>query len=396
MSLPPPALRDFSALHAAMQRHVDGELLSGISTAVLVGQEVVDVHCAGHADREAKTPLREDTLFRAFSNTKLITTIAALLLFEEGRFALDDPVERFIPALARRQVLRAGATRLDDTEPATAPITIRQLMSHSSGLSYGLLDPGSLLFGAYAAQGVLSPLRTLEQMMEALAPLPLAFQPGTRWEYSVATDVLARLVEIVSGQRFDAFLQARILGPLAMSDTRFVVPPGERHRLATMYAGTPAEPMKPGLSPAADWPYPGAFVTPVPSLSGGGGLSSSLPDMVSLVRSLMPGGPALLKPQTLAMMMSNQLGEGVTIRFPGVGPVPGKVFGLGGAITVTPSRIDPPQGEGEFEWGGIGGTHWWISPRHRIAGIAMTQRQMGFWHPYSFEFKKLAYAATGH
>ncbi|MBC7955392.1 MAG: beta-lactamase family protein [Cytophagales bacterium] len=380
-----------------MGRYVDNNILAGVSCAVLSGRDLLDVHCVGLADKEAGTPLREDTLFRAFSNTKLITTCAALLLMEEGRFELDDPIERFIPELGKRQVLREGATRIDDTEPAKSSITIRQLLSHSSGLSYGMLDPGTLLFTAYSERKVLSPLLTLAQMMEALSTLPLASQPGTRWEYSVSSDVLARLIEVVSGQRFDEFLQSRILGPLGMVDTRFVVPAHDLPRLAGMYAGAePANPLAPGLKRSTDWPYPGAFTTPVPSLSGGGGLSSSLGDMVTLLRSLLPGGKTLLKPETIALMMSNQLAEGVTIRFPTVGPVPGKVFGLGGAITVTPGRFDPPGSVGEFEWGGIGGTHWWISPRHNIAGIAMTQRQFGFWHPFSFEFKRLAYQALGH
>ena len=133
---------DFGAAHAAMRRLVDGNILSGVSSAVLVGRDLVDVNCTGWADKEAQVPLRADHLFRVFSNTKLITSCAALLLFEEGRFQLDDPVEKFIPQLGNRKVLRPGATSLDDTEPARGSITIRQLLSHSSGLSYGLFDPG--------------------------------------------------------------------------------------------------------------------------------------------------------------------------------------------------------------------------------------------------------------
>jgi CubicO group peptidase (beta-lactamase class C family) len=355
------------------------------------------VHHVGHANREAGTPMADGAIFRAFSNTKLVTTIAALLLMEEGRFQLDDAIERFIPELGQRMVLREGATSLDDVEPARSSITIRQLLSHSSGLSYGLLDPGTLLYKAYSDHKVLSPLLSLAQMMDALSALPLSSQPGTRWEYSVASDVLARLVEVVSGQRFDAFIQSRVLGPLGMVDTRFVVPAQDLPRLTAMYTGaSPTNPLEPGLTRADHWPYPQAYAVPVPSLSGGGGLVSTLADMVALMRSLMPGGPTLLKPETIALMMRNHLPEGQTIRFPTVGAVPGKVFGLGGAITVTPSRFDPPASSGEFEWGGIGGTHWWINPRHNIAGLAMTQRQNGFWHPFSFEFKRLAYQALGH
>lgn len=391
------ATADFSPLRAAMQRHVDAQLLAGVSCAVLRGQELVDTFHVGHADKEAGTPMGEGAIFRAFSNTKLVTTMAVLLLMEEGRFQLEDAVERFIPELGRRMVLREGATTLDDVEPARSSITIRQLLSHSSGLSYGLLDPGTLLYTAYSERKVLSPLLTLAQMMEALSPIPLSSQPGTRWEYSVSSDVLARLVEVVSGERFDTFIQSRVLGPLGMVDTKFVVPADDLPRLTAMYAGaSPTHPLAPGLTRADHWPYPKAYAVPVPSLSGGGGLVSTLADMVALMRSLMPGGPALVKPQTIDLMMRNHLPEGQTVRFPTVGPVPGKVFGLGGAITVTPGRFDPPGGAGEFEWGGIGGTHWWINPRHNIAGLAMTQRQNGFWHPFSFEFKRLAYQALGH
>ena len=386
---------DFSAMHAAMRRYVDAQILAGVSSAVLVGRDLVDVNCVGWADKEQDVRLRVDHLFRVFSNTKLITSCAALLLFEEGRFGLDDPVERYMPQLANRRVLRPGATTLDDTEPARGSITIRHLMSHSSGLSYGLLDPGTTIYKAYNERKVLNPATPLSDMIETLAGLPLVFHPGTAWEYSVATDVLARLVEILSGQRFDAFIQSRIFDPLGMADTGFVVPAEKRHRLTAYYAGADLlDPMKPGLTRIDDAPYPGAYLSSVPRLSGGGGLVSTLPDMVALLRSLLPGGPTLLKPETIALMMTNQLPPGVCIRFPRLGELPGKAFGLAGALTLAPSSIEPKGAAGEFEWGGIAGTHWWISPKANLAGLLMTQRQMAFWHPFSFEFKRLVYQAV--
>src|ERR1700751_24334 len=251
---------DFRPAHAAMQRYVDGNLLSGFSSAVLVGRDLVDVKCLGWADKEAQIPLRVDHIFRVFSNAKLITSCAALLLFEEGHFQLDDPNERFIPQLANRRVLRPDATSLDQPEPAVRPITIHHLMSHSSGLSYGLLDPGTLIFNAYNARKVVNPATTLAQMMDVLHDLPLGFHPGTSWEYSVATDVLARLVEVISGQRFDAFIQSRILGPLGMVDTGFVA--SDRNRLVAFYAGAdPIDPMKPGLTRADDAISGGLFAS---------------------------------------------------------------------------------------------------------------------------------------
>ncbi len=386
---------DFGAAHAAMRRLVDGNILSGVSSAVLVGRDLVDVNCTGWADKEAQIPLRSDHLFRVFSNTKLITSCAALLLFEEGRFQLDDAIEKFIPQLGNRKVLRPGATSLDDTEPARGSITIRQLLSHSSGLSYGLFDPGSVMFKAYQERKVLNPTRPLADMIDALAELPLVYHPGTSWEYSVATDVVGRLVEVVSGQPFDSFIQARILGPLGMVDTAFVVPEKDRSRFAAYYAGADLmDPMKPGLTRTDNSPWPGAYLSPIPWLSGGGGLVSSLPDMVALIRSLLPGGPTLLKPETIAEMMTNQLPDGVWLRFAMTGVAVGKGYGLAGALTVQPAPYDHADSSGEFWWGGVAGTQWWISPKTGVAGLLMTQRQMAFFHPFAIEFKRLAYEAV--
>lgn len=387
---------DFSMVHAAMRRYVDREILAGVSHAVLCGRDLVDVGYAGWADRERDTALRVDHLFRVFSNTKLVTSCAVLLLFEEGRFGLDEPIERYIQQFANRRVLRPGATALDDTEPARGPITIRHLMSHSSGLSYGFLDPGAIICEAYNERKVVNPATPLSDMIDVLADLPLVFHPGTSWEYSVATDVLARLVEILSGQRFDAFIKSRILEPLGMADTAFVVPNDKRDRLTAYYRGADLmNPMKPGLTRIDDAPYPDAYLRAVPRLSGGGGLVSTLPDMVALVRSLLPGGATLLKPETIALMMTNQLPEGIHIRFPMAGDVPGMGHGLAGAVTLVPSSLDPAGANGEFQWGGVAGTHWWISRKANLAGVLMTQREMAFWHPFSFEFKKLVYQTVG-
>ncbi len=391
-----PTPFDFGAVRAAMQSYVDRDLLSGVSWAVLQGRNLIDVNAVGWADREAKTALTTDHLFRAFSNTKLVTTCAVLLLFEAGKFQLDDPIERYLPQLANRRVLKPGATSLNDTEPANTSITIRHLLSHSAGLSYGLFDPGTLIFAAYNERKVFGPMLTLAEMVEALADLPLLFHPGTSFEYSVATDVLAHLVEIVSGERFDAYIKAHIFDRLGMVDTFFVVPAEKQHRLTAYYRGADMmDDMKPGLTRVDNSPYPGAYLQAVPKLSGGGGLVTSLADMVALTRSLLPGGETLLKPETIAQMMTNQLANGVNVRFAMQGEIPGKGFGLGGSVTREPSSIEPQSATGEFQWGGIAGTHWWISPRNNLAAVVMTQRVMAFWHPFSFEFKRLVYQAVG-
>ncbi len=390
-----PRGHDFSAVHAALRKFVDAQLLPGVSVAVLVGGELVDVHAVGFADIEAQVPLRTDHLFRVFSNTKLVTSLAVLMLFEAGQLDLDEPVERHLPQLAQRRVLQPGATSIHDTEPARRPITARHLLSHSAGLSYGLFDPGTTLYKAYFESKVHNPARTLAQMLDGLAALPLAFHPGESWEYSVATDVLARLVEVISAERFDTFIQARILNPLAMVDTGFVLPAAQAHRLVAYYAGADwFDQMKPGLTRTDMAPYPGAYLTPVPRLSGGGGLVSSLGDMLALVRSLLPDGSSMLKPATLAQMMTNQLPAGVWQRFAALGELTGRGHGLAGGLVLARTPMDDPDAVGEFYWGGVAGTLWWISPRANLAAVLMTQRQMAFAHPFVPEVKRLIYEAA--
>jgi CubicO group peptidase (beta-lactamase class C family) len=387
---------DFSAVRAAMQRYVDQEIIPGVSWAVLRGRDVVDQQCVGLADREAKVALRPDHIFRAFSNTKIVVTCAIMLLHEEGRIGLDDRIEKFLPRLGNRKVLKAGATSLADVEPAQSSITIRQLLTHSAGLSYGFFDPGSLMFKAYNEARVLNPFTPLTDMIDKLADLPLSYHPGTSWEYSVATDVLGRVVEVVSGKALDAFFKAHIYDPLGLVDTDFYVPEAKQDRFVAYYRGADVvDPMKPGLFRNDGQPYPQAYRRPLPRLSGGGGLVTTMPDMLALVRSLLPGSNSLLKPETLKQMMTNQLPAGKTIRFVNLGPIPGKGYGLGGAVTFESRQIDPPNSIGEFQWGGLAGTHWWICPGANTAGVLMAQRELGFWNPFYFEFKRLAYEAVG-
>jgi CubicO group peptidase (beta-lactamase class C family) len=391
---------DFAPVHAAMRGYVERGILPGVSHAVLRGRELIDVGCTGWADIEGEVPLRTDHLFRAMSNTKLVTSIAALQLWESGRFDLDEPAARFVPQLAKLQVLRPGATRIDDTEALAAPITIRQLFNHSAGLSYGLLDPGTLLFKAYTDRQMLSLLRSTADMVDRLTEMPLKFQPGTGWEYSVATDVLGHLVEVLSGQTLAAYFSQHIFQPLGMADTGFVIPHEQQHRLVAYYAGSnPLDPNEPGLRKLVGFPHPDANLKPLPRLSGGGGLVSSLSDMVTLMRSLIDdgsGAPTILKPGTIALMMRNHLPEGRHIGFATTGVIPGRGFGLGGCVTLQPTSADPAASADEFQWGGLAGTHWWISPRTGLAGLLMAQRHMGFWNPFAFDFKQRVYAAVGH
>lgn len=387
---------DFTALHDAMRAQVDGGLLPGVATAVLQGGEVVDRFCCGWADREAGIALREDHIHRIFSNTKLVTSCAVLLLVQEGTLRLDEPVESYLPEFAGRRVLRPGARRIDDTVAAQDRMTLRHLMTHTAGLTYALFDPGALLPKAYAQAKVASASTTLADMVRALAPLPLAFEPGTRWEYSVATDVLGRVVEVVAGESFGRFLQRRIFEPLGMRDTAFWVPPDKQERLAALYQGDNLrDPASPGLHRVDDKPWPGAYLRPPVRESGGGGLVSTLGDMVRLVQSLLPGGPALLARETIEEMATNQLPEGLCVHLAQQPPQPWRGFGLGSSVSLAPGPGEPAGVVGEVAWGGLAGTSWWFHPRLAIAGVLMTQRYFGSGGPHGLAFKREAYRALG-
>jgi CubicO group peptidase (beta-lactamase class C family) len=394
---------DFSPIHDRLRFYVDKGILSCANSLVMRGTDVLDFSRFGYMDLETKAPLTEDAIYRMYSNTKIVTSVAAMQLYEQGRFKLDDPVADYIPAFADMQVLTPDATSTADVVPATEPMRIRHILSHSAGLSYGFIEPESVVDQAYAAAGIdiLNDFSlTLETLCEKLGALPLAYQPGTRWRYSFATDVVARLVEVLSGQRFDTYLKANIFDPLDMSDTDFWVPPEKCDRFITMYAPTDLlDPMKPGLVKVDD-PHEGTYTRERNLLSGGGGLVSTVQDYLAFIRMIVSGGTwqgaRILAPETLALMRTNQLPEGVGVSFP-MWDMPGTVFGLGFALKERLAEGEPAGMRNEYHWGGMAGTHTWMAPEAGITGICMTQRMPGFWHPFSHEFKALAYsiAAAG-
>ena len=391
------AATGWAAAHAVLQREVDQHRLAGVSAAVMRQGELIDEVCIGQADLEAGTPLRLDHIHRAFSNTKLIASVLVLMLADEGLLGpagLDQPVREWLPALGPLRVLRPGATALDDTVALARDITLRHLLSHQAGLSHGVFDPGTPIYQAYAASGVRDPGRSLADMIEPLARLPLLYQPGEGWEYSMAPDVLARVVELVTGQRFGAALQQRLLGPLGMVDTGFVLRPDQSPRLAALYRGDLLDPMKPGLKRLDATPWPAAYLRPVARESAAGGLFTTQADMLALLRRLLPGRDALLKPATLAALFTDQLPAAHSVQFALRGPLPSLGFGLGGAITRQASALQGPAAVGEMQWGGLAATHWFISPATGLAGVVMCQRFMGFWHPFWFEYKARVYQAA--
>jgi CubicO group peptidase (beta-lactamase class C family) len=325
-----------------------------------------------------------------------------MTLFEEGRFKLDDPLEAYLPEFADMKVLKPDAGGLDDVEPTSDSIRINQVLSHSAGLSYGFIEPESIIDMAYSEAGVnplaIAPEMTLKRLCKRLAEFPLVYQPGTFWRYSLGTDVAARLVEVLSGLDFDVFLKQRIFDPLGMVDTDFFVPEEKQDRFTTMYAPTNLlDPMASGYVKADD-PYKGTNSQPTSFLSGGGGLMSTLVDYLAFVQMLVNdgewNGQRIISAETLDMMRTNQLPDGVGVNFP-FWKITDTTFGLGFALKEKPADGEPETAIGEFHWGGMAGTHLWMSPGANIAGICMTQRMPAFWHPFSHDFKRLAYQIAG-
>ena len=384
---------DFSAAHAVLLRHHDERRLSGVSALMFQGGDVVDEFCIGEADIEQRRPLRPDHIHRAQSNTKLITAVMTLMLVDEGRIALDEPIKQWIPAFGATRVLRPGATSLDDTEALARDITVRHLLIHTAGLSHGVFDPGTMIYEAYGASGVRRQDCSTTMIAERLPTLPLLFQPGEGWEYSMAPDVLARLVEVISGQRYIEALQQRLFGPLGMVDTGYVLREEQVPRMAALYGGNIADPSESGLRRLDELPWPGAFLSPVPREAGASGLFTTQADMLALLSRLFPGRGGPLADATLAEMFRDQLPAQLCVQFLQSGPIPSFGFGLAGAVTRRASTLQPNTPVGEVQWGGVAGTHWAISPSTGEILVLMTQRHMGFWNPFWFEWKAAAYAA---
>ena len=384
----------FDEVHGCLQRWMDENFIAMASCVILDGQEIVDEYTCGYQDHEQEIPLTLDSVFRLFSNTKPITAIAAMTLWEEGKFQLDDEIASYIPKFNELRVLKEGSTDVSDTEPLGEAPTVRQLMCHTAGFSYGLFLE-SPVDALYTERGVLHPASTLTSMIETLSNIPLAYQPGKRFQYSVSSDILGRLIEIWSGESFGEYLSKKIFEPLGMHDTDFYVPESKHDRFCSLYAAAdPEDPLKPGLSKTPD--LFGDYTRPRPLESGGGGLVGTISDYTKFVQMLMGGGEfegqRIVSESTLNMMRTNQLPDGVALQLPSW-VMPNTVFGLGFALKQKPALEEPLEAIDEFHWGGLAGTHSWMSPRGNLAAIVFTQRMPGFWHPYSHEFKRLVYKA---
>ena len=354
-------------LSAAMQGLVDEGRLAGITTLIARHGKVAHFGTFGAQDMEAGKPMAEDTIFRIYSMTKPITSVALMLLYEEGLFRLSDPVEKYIPEFKDLPVAVGEDENGIVTEPADHPMTIRELMSHTAGLSYGAFSE-SPVDELYREAEVLHPDSTLRDMIEDLAAIPLRQQPGTIWHYSVAVDVQGYLVEVLSGQPFDEFLEERIFGPLGMADTSFWVPPEKVDRFAQVYVYDQDGALKlPDDEPLRNRD----FLSPVNFLSGGGGLVSTTMDYARFCQMLLNGGELdgvrLLAPSTVELMHRDQTPKGVPEFSPGQG------FGLNFAVVQDPVEADSIS-PGEYYWGGAAGTWFWIDPLEDLIFIGMIQQ----------------------
>ena len=381
-------------IHKAMQGFVDRKEVGGVVTLVAREGKLVDVHAVGFQDVEGKKPMRTDTIFRIASMTKPITSVAVMMLYEEGKLLLTDPVSRYIPSFKGQRVV---GKEPGTTVPAQRDITVRDLLAHRSGITYGFLN-FSTVGNTYRSTGVSDGLTvtpvTLAENIDKLAAVPLVSQPGTEFNYSLSTDVLGRLVEVVSGMSFDAFLKQRILDPLGMRDTSFEVADAKWSRFATVYApeANGIRPMKDPEQFGNTFMSPNAYYkAPKKYFSGGAGLTSTIADYSRFAQMLLNGGELnsarLLSPKTVELMASDHTSD--VPPSPIIGP--GGQFGLGFKVTTNLGASQALGSEGIFGWSGIYGTNFWVDPKERLIAIVMVQRYPG--SPIAASFQPLVYQA---
>ncbi len=376
-----------------LRAYVDDGRLPGALVAVARRGRLAYVETAGLADTAAAKPLREDTVFRIYSMTKPIVAVCLMSLYEEGRFQLDDQIAKFIPALGEMMVHVGGEAALE-LVPAAREITIRDLLTHTSGLTYGHAAPPPVQ-ARYEALGIdfsrSDGAIALEEMVDRLGNVPLVAQPGAEWNYSVAIDVLGRLIEVLAGASLDAVLRARVFEPLAMAETGFSLIEGTEDRFAACYAPAPA-----GGTELYDGAEGSRFAKPAVLQSGGGGLVSTLADYDRFCQMLANkgelAGRRILGRKTVEFMTRNnlpgdlaQMGQPVfsETSYEGIG------FGLAVAVVIDPIRAQVPTSAGEYHWGGLASTAFWIDPVEELQVIFLTQLVPSSSYPIRRELRVL-------
>ena len=353
----------------AMQTFVDEGLLSGAVTMAARRNKVIHFESVGYRDIESKSPMGNDSIFRIYSMTKPVTGVALMILYEESKFRLSDPVSKYLPELNNLQVF--SGTDNDGnivTEPPNHPMTIRELMSHTGGLTYGIFA-SSPVDSNYREAELLSNDLTNREFTRRLGKIPLKHQPGSRWEYSVAVDVQGYLVEKLSGLPFDEFLDSRIFEPLNMVDTDFYVSEDKINRFAQVYGYNDAGELEAGEGFAFS-----NFLEDPAFKSGGGGLVSTANDYMRFSQMLLNGGELdgtrILAPLTIELMRRDQTPKGMTGAMSGAG---GLSFGLDFAIVEDPVEAET-YSKGEYYWGGAAGTWFWIDPAEELVFVGMIQQ----------------------
>jgi len=381
LGLSPEALSRIDRIYS---EHVDEGRLAGALGMIIRHGKVGYLDTWGMRDMEAGDPLESDDIFRIYSMTKPITSVAVMMLFEEGRFFINDPVSRYLPEFENTEVaLLDEATSLENipTERPDRAVTIQDLLRHTSGLTYGSFS-NTRVDSLYRRSRLYSKAN-LADMVTALAEIPLMQQPGTKWHYSLSTDVLGRLVEVVSGMPFDEFVERRIFEPLGMEDTGFFVPQEKLHRLARTYRHV-GEDHRLTLGDTL------GYKSSPPILSGGGGLVSTAYDYARFTQMLLNGGELdgvrLLSPKAVKLMSTDHLGD-VTTPWPGIG------FGLGFAVKEVAALDGTLSSVGEYNWGGLHGTSFWIDPTEDLIGIFMVQIYPNREVNFREQFKNLVYQA---
>jgi CubicO group peptidase (beta-lactamase class C family) len=378
-------------------RYVDTGQLAGALTLVARRGKVAFLSPVGQMDRERAKPMRADTIFRIYSMTKPVASVALMMLHERGAFQLGEPVHKWLPAWEHLRVYKYGQHPNFVTVAADRAMTVRDLLTHTSGLSYGIMER-THLDAAYRKLAIGDGQGTLADMMERLSQLPLAFSPGTRWGYSVATDVVARLVEILSGERFDDYLRNHIFQPLGMVDTGFTVAADKVSRFASNYARSPD-----GGMTLFDDAVDSKYARPKTLLSGTSGLVSTAADYFRFSEMLRRGGELdgarLLGPRTVRYMTTNHLPGGADlaalatessfseVRYEGVG------FGLGFHVSIDPVRTQVPGSVGEYGWGGMASTAFWVDPAEELTVVFMTQLVPSSALSVRSELKSIVYGA---
>ena len=398
-----------------LEVQVSSNRLAGCSALVARHGEIVYQQSTGQSDVEAGKAFADDTIVRAFSMTKPITTVAAMMLYEEGAFQLDDPIARYLPEFLNTPVWAGGNAPLEDTSPQETPITVRQIMTHTSGLTYGFMQT-NVVDAAYRKAGIGGPsdIKNLQAWVKTAAEIPLVSQPGAQWNYSISTDVLGRLVEVWSDLSLEQFFHERIFAPLKMVDTGFHVREENRPRFSALYSplsgdgmssvaksGDPFAEKKTGikLQESSD---KSRYFEPAEIFSGGGGLVSTLADYGRFCQMLLNGGvldeQRILGRKTVEYMRTNQLPNNSDMAAMGQ-PVwsetsyDGIGFGLGFAVVLDPVKAHIITSVGEHHWGGAASTFFWIDPEEDLYVIFLTQLIPSSTYPIRRELRTRVYQA---